>query len=51
MTRSRFNLHHHKYQLAITWQVPILWNDIALTVRNNLTVSNFTKTLRLYFSE
>ena len=53
MTRSRFNLHKtcHKYQFAITWQAPIIWNDIPLTVRNNLTVSNFKKNLRLYFSE
>ena len=53
VTRSRFNLHKtcHKYQFAITWQAPIIWNDIPLTVRNNLTVSNFKKNLRLYFSE
>ena len=53
MTRSRFNLHKtcHKYQFAISWQAPIIWNDIPLTVRNNLTVRNFKKNLRLYFSE
>ena len=53
MTRSHFNPHKtcHKYQFAITWQAPIIWNDIPLTVRNNLTVSNFKKKLRLYFSE
>ena len=35
MTRSRFNLHKtcHKYQFAITWQAPIIWNDIPLTMR------------------
>ena len=33
----------HKYQFAITWQAPIIWNDIPLTVHNNLTVSNFTE--------
>ena len=45
MTHSRFNLHKtcHKYQFAITWQAPIIWNDIPLTVGNNLTVSNFKK--------
>ena len=45
MTRSRFNLHKtcHKYQFATTWQAPIIWNDIPLTVRNNLTASNFKK--------
>ena len=49
MTRSRFNLHKtsHKYQFAITWQAPIIWNDIPLTVRNNLTVSNFKKKKKL----
>ena len=38
MTRSRFNLHKtcHKYQFAITWQAPTIWNDIPLTVRNSL---------------
>ena len=53
MIRSRHNLHKscHKYQFAITWQAPIIWNDISLTVRNNLTVRNFKKKLRLYFSE
>lgn len=53
MTRPRFNLHNtcRKYQFAITWQTPIIWNDIPLTVRNNLTVNNFKKNLRLYFSE
>ena len=55
MTRSRFNLHKtcHKYQFAITWQAPIIWNDIPLTVRNSLTVRNFKKKkkLRLHFSE
>ena len=59
MTRSRFNLHKtcHKYQFAITWQAPIIWNDIPLTVRNSLTqepwwahtISNFKKKLRLHF--
>ena len=41
MTRSRFNLHKtsHKYQFAITWQAPIIWNNIPMTVRINLTVS------------
>ena len=40
MTRSRFDLHKtcHKYQFAITWQATIIWNDIPLMVRNNLTV-------------
>ena len=41
----------HKYQFVITWQAPIIWNDIPLNVCNNLTVSNFKKNLRLYFSE
>ena len=43
LTRSRFNLHktNHKYQFAITWQAPVIWNDIPLTVRNSLTLSNF----------
>ena len=51
MTRSRFNLHEtcHKYQFAITSQAPIIWNDIPLTVRNNLTVSNFKKKLKTVF--
>ena len=47
----------HKYQFAITWQAPIIWNDIPLTVRNSLTqepwwahtISNFKKKLRLHF--
>ena len=40
LTRSRFNLHktNHKYQFAITWQAPVIWNDIPLTVRNSLTL-------------
>ena len=51
MTRPRFNLHNtpHKYQFAITWQAPITWNDIPLTLRNNLTVSNFKKTYKTVF--
>ena len=59
MTRSRFNLHKtcHKYQFAITWQAPIIWNDIPLTVRNSLTqepwwahtIGNFKRKLRLHF--
>ena len=51
LTRSRFNLHktNHKYQFAITWQAPVIWNDIPLTVRNSLTLSNFKKKLRLHF--
>lgn len=49
LTRSRFNLHKTcpKYQFAITWQAPIIWNDIPLSVRNNLTVSNYKKNLRV----
>ena len=30
-----------KYQFAITWQAPAIWNGIPLTVRNSLTLSNF----------
>ena len=45
----------HKYQFAITWQAPIIWNDIPLSVRNNLTVSNYKKNLgvikTVFFSE
>ena len=53
MTRARFSLHKtcHTYQFAITWQAPIIWNDIPLTLSNSLTVSNFKKKLRLQFSE
>ena len=51
LTRSRLNLHktNHKYQFAITWQAPVIWNDIPLSVRNSLTLSNFEKKLRLHF--
>ena len=42
ITRSGSKLHKtcHKYQFVITWQAPIIWNDIPLTVCNNLTISN-----------
>ena len=51
MTRSGFNLHKtcQKYQFAITWQATIICNDIPLTVRNNLTISNFKNKLGLHF--
>ena len=51
MPRPRFNLHNtcHKYQFAITWQAPIIWNDIPFTVRNNLTVNNLKKKLKTVF--
>ena len=37
-----------KYQFAITWLAPIIWNDIPLTVRNSLTVSKLKKSQRDY---
>ena len=43
-----FRASFHKYQLAMTQQPPIIWNDIPLTVRNSLTTSNFQKKLRLH---
>ena len=51
LTRSCFNLHKtsRKYQFAITWQAPVIWNDIPLTVHNSLTLSNFKKKLTLHF--
>ena len=50
MTRSCFNLHKtfRKYQFAITWQASLIWNDIPLTVRNSLTVSDFKKLTSFY---
>ena len=46
-----FNLHNIslRYQFAISSQAPSIWNDIPLTVRNNLTTTNFKKNLTLYF--
>ena len=51
MTLSRFYLHktRHKYQFAVTWQAPIIWNDIPLTVGNNLTISNFKENKTVFF--
>ena len=51
LTHSRFNSHKMslRYQVAISHQALIIWNDIPLTVRNSLTTTNFKKTLKLYF--
>ena len=38
-----------RYQFAISSQAPTISNDILLTVRNNLTTTNFKKNLNLYF--
>ena len=47
LTRSRLNLHKfsRRYQFAICSQAPTIWNDIPLTLRNSLAVSNFKKKL------
>ena len=49
LTRSRFNLHKMslRYQFAISSQAPTIWNDIPLTVRDNLATTNFKKKLKL----
>ena len=51
LTRSRLNLHKfsRRYQFAICSQAPTIWNDIPLTLRNSLAISNFKKKLKLYF--
>ena len=51
MTRSRHNLHkfHQKYQFALTFQAPNIWNDILLMVRNSLTKHYFRYKSKLYF--
>lgn len=51
-TRSRFNLlkTRRKYQFAIAWQAPVIWNDIPLTV-HRLTQSNFKKNVETAFHE
>ena len=50
LTRSRFNLLKMSlYQYAISSQAPTIWNDIPLTVRDNLTTTNFKKKLKFHF--
>lgn len=50
-TRSWFNLHKIslRYPFVISSQAPTIWNNIPLTVLNNLTTTNFKKNLKLYF--
>ena len=36
-----------RYQFAISSQAPTIWNDIPLTVRDNLATTNFKKKLKL----
>ena len=36
-------------EFAISSQAPTIWNDIPLTIRNSLTISNFKKKLKSYF--
>ena len=38
-----------RYQFVISSQVPTIWNDIPLTVRDSLTTTNFKKKLKLHF--
>ena len=51
LTRSRFNLHKMslRYQFAISFQAPAIWNDFPLTVRDSLATTNFKKKLKLHF--
>ena len=38
-----------RYQFAFSFQAPIIWIDIPLTVLDSLTTTNFKKKLKLHF--
>ena len=50
LTRSRFDIHELSF-FALRCQAPIIWNNIPLTVRESVTVTDFKRQLKSYFSE
>ena len=53
LTRSRFDIHKLslRYQFALRCQAPIICNNIPLTVRESLAITNLNRKLKSYFSE
>ena len=52
-TRSKFNLHKYflRYHFSVRSQAPTIWNNIPLSLRNSLTVSNYRRKLKMFFLE
>ena len=50
-TRSRFNLHKQslKYHFAVLFQAPLIWNNLPLSLRDSLTISNFRRKLKYFY--
>ena len=51
LTRSRYDIHEHslKYHFSIHFQVPTIWNNLPLSFRHSLTISNHKRKLKIFY--
>ena len=51
LTRSRYDMHKHslKYHFSIHFQAPTIWNNLLLSFRHSLTISNHKRKLKIFY--